>query len=237
MFFKRVFLSLLLLLTFLLSLLLHAPARVVSGQVPPVLQAGEWGGTLLTGQVSGRYGQWPLYLAWDWRLSALWRLAIGVDAEVRGLVDARVEASRGPLSWRVDMATLRIPAGPSDWLGRGTVLPAWQGGGLAFSRRHGGAWQAGSGSLSTPGGLLKLNLQGQTHEIQLPPARIIWRVSEGALIGDLRQVEGNAALATLTLTADNRIQWQIRDRLLRMKAGYSSQNDPDLVVLTVAGPL
>jgi len=234
---KRVGLALPIFLVFLLSLLLHAPARVLSVFMPATLQAGAWGGSLINGQVQGVLGQQPAQLGWDWHPASLLRLALDLDLELQSPVNGSLRLERGPLSLTLDIASLRIPAGAAPWLGAGTVIPAWQGSGLAFARRHSGAWQRGEGSLTTPGGPLRLDLQGQVQQLVLPPARIIWRVKGDDLVGELRQIDGNAPLATLTLTGDHRIQWQVRDRMLRLKSGYVSQNDPDLVVLTVAEPL
>ncbi len=234
---KRVLLALPVLLVFLLSLLLHAPSRVMSGMLPPELQVDVWGGSLVDGQLQGRFGSQPVQAGWTWQPASLLRLSLGLGLGLQVPVDADVHVDRGPLSVKLDIARLHIPAGAASWLGAGTVLPAWQGHDLSFVRRHSGAWRSGEGVLTSPGGALRLNLQGQVQELVLPPARIIWHVRGDDLIGELRQSQGDASLATLTLTGDHRIQWQVRDRLLRLKTGYVSQNDPDLVVLTVAEPL
>lgn len=234
---KRLLLALPVVLVFLLSLLLHSPARVISSVLPPALQVDTWGGSLRDGQAQGRFQQQPVHIAWDWHPASLLRLSLGLDLVLQGPVSAALALDRGPLALALDISRLHIPAGAAPWLGTGTVLPAWQGSGLRFVRRHAGAWRQGEGVMTTAGGPLRLNLQGQVQALTLPPSRVAWRVQDDDLIGELRQIDGNAALATLTLTADHRIQWQIRDRLLRLKAGYVSQNDPDLVVLTVAEPL
>lgn len=234
---KRLFLAVPVVLVFLLSLLLHSPAKVASSALPPGLQADSWGGSLLDGQVEGRLGLQPVHIAWDWHPLSLLRLSLGLGLTLQGPVSAELMLDRGPLSLSLDITRLRIPAGDAPWLGNGTVLPSWQGSALHFVRRHSGAWSAGEGVMTTAGGPLRLNLQGQVQALTLPPSRVTWQVRDDNLVGELRQVAGNAALATLTLTADHRIQWQVRDRLLRLKAGYVSQNDPDLVVLTVAEPL
>lgn len=234
---KRIFLALPVLLVFLLSLLLHAPSRLASGFLPPALQVDAWGGSLIDGQMQGRVGLQPVQLGWTWHPASLFRLALALGLDLQAPVKAGLQLQRGPWSLSATIAQLRIPAGAAPWLGPGAVTPAWQGSGLAFTRRHSGAWRQGEGTLMTPGGPLRLNLQGQIQELVLPAARIVWQVKGDDLVGELRQSEGNAALATVTLTGDHRIQWQVRDRLLRLKAGYVSQNDPDLVVLTVAEPL
>ncbi len=234
---KRLLLAVPVMLVFLLSLVLHAPAKVVSGVLPSGFQANAWGGSLRDGQVEGRLGMQPVHLAWDWHPLSMLRLSLGLGLTLQGPAFAELMLDRGPLSLSLDIARLRIPAGDASWLGNGTVLPAWQGSDLRFVRRHTGAWRDGEGVMVTTGGPLRLNLQGQVQALTLPPSRITWRIQEDNLVGELRQIAGNAALATLTLTADHRIQWQVRDRLLRLKAGYASQNDPDLVVLTVAEPL
>lgn len=237
MVFKRLLLALPVVLILLLSLLLHAPARVISGALPSALQIDAWGGSLLDGQAQGRFQQQPVHLAWDWHPARLLRLSLGLDLLLQGPVSAELMLDRGPLTSALEISRLAIPAGNAPWLGSGTVLPAWQGSGLRLVRSHAGAWRQGEGSMTTAGGPLRLSLQGQVQALVLPPSRVTWRVQNDDLIGELRQIDGNAALATLTLTDDQRIQWQIRDRLLRLKSGYVSQNDPDLVVLTVAEPL
>ena len=234
---KRFFLALPVLLIFLLSLLLHAPSRLLSGLLPSDLQVEAWGGSLIDGQLRGRVGQQSVQLAWVWHPAALLRLSLDMDIRLATPLQASFRLTRGPLADALAVSALRIPAGAAPWLGQGNVTPGWQGHDLSFSRRHAGAWHQGEGVLTSPGGPLRLDLQGQVQELVLPPARIVWRNQADSLVGELRQADGNAALATLTLTGDNRIQWQVRDRLLRLKAGYASQNDPDLVVLTVAEPL
>lgn len=237
MFSKRVLLAVPILLALLLSASLHAPSRLLASSLPPALQAQAWGGSLLSGQMQGYYRSQSLHAAWRWLPSRLLRLQLGLELGLHGPLEAEALLLRGPFSRAVYVSLLRIPAGNADWLASGTLLPAWQGRDMHFARKSSGEWTAGEGLLLSNGGALRLNLQGQVQELVLPPASIRWQVREGALAGELRQRADNAALATLTLTADNRIQWQVRDRLLRLKPGYSSQNDPDLVVLTVAEPL
>lgn len=235
--FKRFLLALPVLLILLLSLALHAPARILAGLLSPGMQVQAWGGSLVDGQLTGMLGTQPLHLDWTLKPAQLLWLTTALDARAQGPLDARMLLARGPRTWSVSFPQLRLAAGPLPALGGGTVTPAWQGRDLEFARRHAGAWVRGAGSLLTAGGPLRLSLQGQMHELLLPAARISWSVRDEALIGELRQQSDNAALATLTLSADHRIQWQLRDRLLRLKAGYQAGNDPDLIVLTVSEPL
>lgn len=234
---KRFAFVFIILLVFGLSAIYHAPARILAPVLAPTIGVTQWGGTVFDGQVLGAYKQKPFYMTWQWQVSALWRLNLRANASVSGPFDATVAASKSPLGWDIDLSQLRLPAGPSVLLGAGTIIPAWRSAALTIARASDGQWTAANGAMVTEGGLIRLNLQGQIQEITLPAATLTWTINDGNLVGDLRQREGKMALATLTLTADDRIQWQIRDRLLRLKPTYSSQNNPDMIVLTVAEPL
>lgn len=234
---KRLAFILFLLMVFGFSALYHAPARLLASAMPPTLGVNTWGGTLFNGQVLGAYKQKPFFITWQWRASELWRLRLTAQASVAGPFDALMAASKSPLGWHMDLTDVRLPAGESVLLGPGTSIPAWQSPVLTIARASNGQWTQANGAMITAGGLLRLNLQGQVQEINLPSAALTWSLNEGNLVGDLRQRDGNMALATLTLTHDDRIQWQIRDRLLRLKPNYTSTNSPDLIVLTVAEPL
>jgi hypothetical protein len=234
---KRFAFVCLLLLVFGFSVLYHAPARLLAPLMQPTIGVSNWGGTLFNGQMLGAYSQKPFFITWQWRAAEVLRLRLSANASVAGPFDAVLAASKSPLGWQMDMTDLRLPAGQSVFLGPGTAIPAWKSPSLVIARSSDGYWTQAEGSLLTAGGMLRLNLQGQVQEINLPSSALNWTIKDGNLVGDLRQREGNMALATLTLTHDNRIQWQIRDRLLRLKPTYSSTNSPDLIVLTVAEPL
>lgn len=221
----------------MLSLLVHAPGERVLRWLQPSLPVQAVSGSLATGEAILQLRQQGWHVAWDWQPARLLLLGLGVEARVQGPLQADAAYQRGPLSWRLALSGVSIPAGPAEWLGPGAVLPGWQGDALVFSRRHGGAWRGGEGELRTAGGPFRLDMQGQVQALVLPPALWRWRVVDGNLVGELSQRAGNGALATVTLTADNRIQWQLRERLLQLKPGYAGRNNPDLVVLTVSEPL
>lgn len=229
-------LALLVLLTFAASLLVHAPARLLSGVLAPVWMASAWGGNVLAGESRGSFSGEPLLLGWQWHPQALARLALVMDIQSRiGLIaDAHVRVS--PFSRQLDADRLELTSALASRLLPGSQLPAWAGRNLSLQQSRAG-WQSASGVLRSSGGPVKLNLQGQVHELNLPPALLRLSVRDDGLVIDLRQQEGDAALATVSLLASQRIQWQVRDRLLRLKPGYVSKNDPDLVVLTVSEPL
>lgn len=234
---KRIVFFCLLLLVFGFSALYHAPARLLAPLMAPTLGVNNWGGTLFNGQALGAFKQKPFFITWQWRAIELWRFRLSAQASVAGPFDAVMTASKSPLGWQMHLSNLRLPAGQSVLLGPGTAIPAWQSPSLRIARASDGQWIEADGSLLTAGGMLRLNLQGQVQEINLPSSALNWSIKDGNLVGDLRQRAGNMALATLTLTHDDRIQWQIRDRLLRLKPTYTSTNSPDLIVLTVAEPL
>lgn len=234
---KRLAFVFLLLMVFGFSALYHAPARLLAPSMPPTFGVNTWGGTLFNGQILGAYKQKPFFITWQWRAAELWRLRLSAQASVTGPFDAVMEAAKSPLGWQIDLTNLRLPAGESVLLGLGTMTPAWQSPALTIARAGDGQWTQADGVMITAGGMLRLNLQGQVQEINLPSAALTWTITDGNLVGDLRQRDGNMALATLTLTHDDRIQWQVRDRLLRLKPNYTSTNSPDLIVLTVAEPL
>lgn len=231
-------------LMLLASLLLHAPASLLSARLAPALApigiaTGDlrMGGTLLDGQLQmQRQGQ-PLYLAWQLQLGSLWRLTYGADITLAGPVELRAGWQKRPDGWALDLADVKTQAGDASWLQPQLVLPSWRSPQMQFSRAINGDWRSGSGELQTDGGLLRINLQGQIQEMQIPASALRWRVVKNSLVGELRQRADDGALAAITLTADQRIQWQIRERLLRLKPGYLGRNDLDLVVLTVSEPL
>ncbi len=231
-------------LMLLASLLLHAPASLLSSRLAPALPLMgaaasdiKVGGTLLDGQLQmQRQGQ-PLYLAWQLQLGNLWRLAYGTGITLAGPIELRADWQKRPDAWMLGLTDVKTQAGDASWLQPQLVLPAWHSPQMQFSRAVNGDWQSGSGELQTEGGLLRINLQGQMQEMQIPAAALRWRVVKNNLVGELRQRADDGALAAITLTADQRIQWQIRERLLRLKPGYLGRNDLDLVVLTVSEPL
>ena len=234
---KRFALVCLLLLVFGFSALYHAPARLLAPLMPATLGVNSWGGTVFNGQMLGAISQKAFFITWRWHALDVLRLRLSAQASVAGPFDAVMAAAKTPLGWQIALTDLRLPAGPSVLLGAGTAIPAWQSPSLLIARARDGQWTQADGAMLTAGGLLRLNLQGQVQEINLPSATLTWTINNGNLVGDLRQRDGNMALATLTLTADDRIQWQVRDRLLRLKPTYTSTNSPDLIVLTVAEPL
>lgn len=231
-------------LMLLASLLLHAPASLLASRLASALSANDVlaanatiGGTLLNGQLQvQRQGQ-PLYLAWQLQLDALWRLAYGADIAIAGPIALKADWQKRPSGWSLTVTSVKTQAGDASWLQPQLVLPSWRSPQLEFSRASNGDWRSGSGELQTEGGLLRINLQGQMQEMQIPAAALSWRVVNNNLLGELRQRADDGVLAAITLTADQRIQWQIRERLLRLKPGYLGRNDLDLVVLTVSEPL
>lgn len=226
----------LLLPVLMISLLVHAPARLLQGSVAGEVRVEQWGGTLLNGQLQGQYQQFPLFVAWQWQPQGLFLLRLQATAQLRSVVSADLSVSRGLLSWTLQSPGLQLAAGQVPGLPAGFVMPAWRSGELTVARARSGVWKAASGRLQTAGGPLRLTLQGQVHDVTLPASQLILRLQAEDLVADLKTADGEA-LATMTLTGDHRIQWQLRDRLLRLKPGYVSQNDPDLIVLTVAEPL
>lgn len=232
---RRLALALLVLLAFAASLLAHAPARLLSTLLAPAWVASAWGGSLLAGESRGNFSGEPLLVGWQSHPQALARLTLSFDVQSRGGLAADAHVRVSPLSRQLDADRFELTSALASRLS-GSQLPAWSGRNLNLVHA-GGAWQSASGLLRSPGGPVRLNLQGQVHELNLPPALLRLSVRDGGLVIDLRQQEGDAALATVSLLASQRIQWQVRDRLLRLKPGYVSQNDPDLVVLTVSEPL
>ena len=231
-------------LMLLVSLLLHAPASLLVSRLAPALLSANpvasdmsVGGTMLDGQLQmQRQGQ-PVYLAWRLRLDGLWRMAYGADIALAGPVQLHAGWQKSPGAWTLTVNDLNTQAGDASWLQPQLVLPSWRSANMTFGRAANGDWRSGSGVLQTEGGLLRMNLQGQIQEMQIPAAVLRWRLVNQNLVGELRQRADDAALASITLTSDQRIQWQIRERLLRLKPGYLGRNDPDLVVLTVSEPL
>lgn len=228
----------------LLSLLLHAPVSLLATRLDAALSMSDFltppvalGGTVLDGQLQAQRQGRPLYVAWKLRLDALWQLSYGAEINLVGPMALTADWRKSPRSWSLTLPQLQTQAGDASWLQPQLVLPAWRGRHLAFSRANDGRWLEGGGELQTPGGLLRMNLQGQIQEMQIPAAALRWRVVGNNLQGELRQQADGGVLAALTLTADQRIQWQIRERLLRLKPGYLGRNDLDLVVLTVSEPL
>ena len=231
-------------LMLLMSLLLHAPASLLAARLTPLLAAAgatsggiTMGGTLLDGQLQVQRQSQPLYVAWQLQLGALWRLAYGADIHLAGPLALQADWQKRPGSWSLVLTDVKTQAGDASWLQPQLVLPSWRSSQMQFSRAIDGDWQSGSGQLQTEGGLLRVNLQGQLQEMQIPASVLRWRVVNKNLVGELRQQADDGALAAITLTADQRIQWQIRERLLRLKPGYLGRNDLDLVVLTVSEPL
>lgn len=234
--FKRILLTLPVLVVLALSLSLHAPARLLAGLVPVGLGVERWGGTLADGQVSGRFRQQPFHVSWALELPALFRLSLQARVRVQGPLEADLVFQRHPLGWSIHADRLSFQPEASVWVGAGMQLTRWQGGPLRLSRRGDGGWHEASGDLRTPGGPMQLSIQGQVHALTLPPSRLALAVEEDALRVSLMQND-RRPLASVSLSADQRIEWQLRDRLLRLKAGFVSQNDPDLVVLKVSEPL
>lgn len=220
----------------LVSLLAHAPSRVLQSSLPASFQSERWGGSIFNGQVVGRYQQFPAYIDWNWRISGLFTLSLAGDLRVRSTLTADLNLNRGPLSWSIDAPLVALAAGAVPGLPAGFIMPAWRGSNIQVSRAYSGEWKKASGRLLTAGGPMRLVLQGQVQEVSLPAAVIELSLREKDLVADMKTDSGEA-LATMTLTADHRVQWQLRDRLLRLKPGYVSQNDLDLIVLTVAEPL
>lgn len=231
-------------LMLLLSLLLHAPASLLASRLASVMSASGtmagnvvMGGTLIDGQLQAQRQGQQLYLAWQLQLGALWRLAYGADIYLEGPIALKAAWQKRPDGWSLMLTDVRTQAGDAGWLQPQLVLPSWYSPKVVFDRTSNGEWRSGSGELQTEGGLLRINLQGQIQEMQIPAAALRWRVVNNNLVGELRQRADDGALAAITLTADQRIQWQIRERLLRLKPGYLGRNDLDLVVLTVSEPL
>lgn len=231
-------------LMLLISLLLHAPASLLAARLAPVLAAAgataggiAMGGTLLDGQLQAQRQGQSLFVAWQLKLGSLWRLAYGADIRLAGPIALMADWQKRPGSWSLALTDVKTQAGDAAWLQPQLVLPSWRSSQMQFSRTGDGSWQSGTGQLQTEGGLLRVNLQGQIQEMQIPASVLRWRVVNNNLVGELRQQADDGALAAITLTADQRIQWQIRERLLRLKPGYLGRNDLDLVVLTVSEPL
>lgn len=192
----------------------------------------------MAGQFAATYRGRPLYAAWQLRWQDLLRLQAGLTLRLRGDIGADAVLRRGLLGgWRLELASLALMPEAGGWLLPGSQLPAWRGQDVVLARAGSGAWREAEGRLTSAGGPLQLSLQGQVQSLTLPPATLRWSLREQDLVGELRQRDGDLPLASLTLTASQRIQWQLRDRLLRLKPGYASQNNPDLVVLTVSEPL
>ena len=233
---KRFLLLLPVLMALLLSLSLHAPAKLLAGMVPAGIGIERWGGTLVDGQVSGHYRLQPYHLRWTLQLHALFRLSLQADVRLRGPLEADFVLQKRPMGWSLHANRLSLQPAASVWLGTDTQLTHWQGGPLLLDRRGDGAWRQASGELRTAGGPMRLSLQGQLHTLTLPPSRLGLAVEQDALHVSLMQND-RQPLASVRLSADQRIEWQLRDRLLRLKPGFVSQNDPDLVVLKVSEPL
>ncbi len=223
-------------LVLLLSLLAHAPARILQSSLPAGFQAERWGGTIFSGQVTGRFKQFPMYVDWNWRQRGVFTLSLQGDLRVRSAVTADLIANKGLFGWNMDIPMVVLAAGALPGLPADFVMPAWRGSNVSVARARSGEWKQAAGRLLTAGGPMRLVLQGQVQEVTLPAAVIQLSLQEQNLVANLTTDAGEA-LATMTLTADHRVQWQLRDRLLRLKPGYVTQNDPDLIVLTVAEPL
>lgn len=231
-------------IVFLISMLLHAPAQVLLSRLSPALTAGGidpqqvlLGGTLRAGQIQAQRQGSPFYMAWQLKLAALWRLSYGADVILAGPVSLKASWQKQPGQWVVQLSDVQTQGGDASWLLPQLAMPAWRSREMQFARDTSGEWRQGRGELSSNGGLLRLNLQGQIQEMHIPAAVLRWKIVNKNLVGELTQRADGGALAAITLTADQRIQWQIRERLLRLKPGYLGKNDLDLVVLTVSEPL
>lgn len=234
---KRFGFALLLSLVFVVSVLLHAPAQQLARGLPPTVGVKAWGGTVTQGQFDGAYQQQPIFLSWDWRLPALLAGRIEAQSQVIGTVNGQLHLRLSPLSWQASLQ--RFSLKPGNWmvLPPGTQMPAWQSSEVVLKRASSGEWLEAKGAMTTPGGPSRLVLQGQVQEFTMPKAVMRFTVENGGLLADLRQSEDNAPLARLTLSADNRLEWRVRDRLLRLSPKYVSTNEPDVEVLTVSEPL
>lgn len=231
-------------IVFLISLVLHAPASLVMSRLAPMLmtngvdpQQVVLGGTLRDGQMQMHRQGIPFYMAWQLQLGALWRLGYGSDLTLGGPVALKASWQKQPGKWAIQLKDVQTQSGDASWLLPELAMPAWRSRDMQFARSHQGEWLQASGELTSNGGLLRLNLQGQIQEMQIPASVLHWKVVNKNLVGELTQRADGGALAAVTLTADQRIQWQIRERLLRLKPGYLGKNDLDLVVLTVSEPL
>lgn len=233
---KRLVMGAVILLVLVCSLILHAPAWVLDKAVRGHWQASAWGGSVVEGESQGSLMGNMQQLAWHWHPAALLRLALTLDLRARGGLTSDGQVTLTPLRKRFEADRLDLSAALASQMLTGSQLPAWSGRGIVLEHDHGG-WSEASGVLRSPGGAVRLNLQGQVYELTLPPVVLRLAAREGDLVIDLRQQADNGVLATVTLTASQRIKWQVHDRLLRLKTGYVSQNNPDLVVLTVSEPL
>jgi len=161
----------------LISLVLHAPASLVVSRLAPVMAANgadagsvALGGTLLDGQLQTRRQGMPLYIAWQLQLSSLWRFAYGADLILGGPVALNANWQKQPGQWSLQVTDVRSQAGDASWLLPQLVMPAWRSDTMQFARNTKGEWLNASGELVTQGGLLRLNLQGQIQEMQIPAA-------------------------------------------------------------------
>lgn len=232
---KRILLLLVLVIVMAASYALHIPASWLASKQIPGLIVDTWGGTLINGQLKGRFANQPVFLAWHLHPEALLALRVELDVALRGPLDTDFTFAIKQGRLAATIPTVRLHPTFANWLGR-LQITRWQGGPLVLERAASGAWLAARGRLSTPGGPMRVVLQQQLHDIDLPPSQVVLGVTGRDLNLVLRQLDGQP-LGSVTLTADKRIEWQLRERLLRFKKGYTGQNNPDQVVLKVSEPL
>lgn len=220
-----------------MSLVLHAPAQQLARWLPPTVGVMSWGGTVMNGQFSGAFKQQPLYVSWNWQLSSLLLAKLAAETEVRGAVNGNLAVSSSLFGWQATLQRFMLDSGNWMILPPGTQMPQWQSAGINIERSSDGEWLAADGVLTTVGGAARLMLQGQVQELTLPAATMTLRIDKGSLVAELTQTADKSALARLSLSADNRLEWRVRDRLLRFNPKYISANEPDVEVLTVSEPL
>lgn len=218
-----------------LSLLVHAPARLLAAQTPPGLGAYAWSGTLLDGRMAGRYRGLPYQFSWSVDVTPLLRLGLRTSCRLDGPVQAVFQVDARATGGSLVVSELIWSPAASAWLGDDQQVGRWTGHDIRLAR-HDGTWQQVAGTLRSPGGPRQLSLDGQRESIVLPAVEAQLLPRDDGLGLDLRQADG-AALATVTWNATQQLRIRVLERLARLRRGHVPGPDADRVVLEVAQPM
>ncbi len=226
-----------------LALLAQAPARLMQKFWPASLpvQATAWGGSLWSGQMAWRHGETQGQLRWRLRP---WTLVLGklsLDLEAGGALQLNGRAALGLGGWSVSGLQGEVPGEliqgflPGGWSFPGAVQ--MQGVSLGREGYKSGAWDEALGQLAWGGGAMRLSVNGQSQDAQLPPLNIVLGLADDKLQLRLVEAAGQSALGEVLLGADNMLETRLRQRLLRYSPSYRGQGDPEQVVVTSRQPL
>lgn len=230
--------SVLLLTTFMISLVWQMPASVLSQRISTATHGAiSWHdttGSLWHGRTGLRLqGSDAGQLEWQWRPSQLLRLRLAVDWQWRagnGLLVGRARLS--PLSKGVEQVTGTLPA---SWLGGLLGKPGAISGELRFDRlgllAGSTQWRAAGGSVHWQGGPLQLAFLAAGRPLQVPPLVLQTRLQDNKLHWQLQDQQGGQMM-TVALARDGWGQIKATQRLLQLSGSPATANNPDTVVLS-----